>query len=365
MEDKINIVKSEKSWIESNAVDQLVKISQFNGIIKAVGLPDLHAGKTPVGVSFVTKEVIYPHLIGNDIGCGMSLFSTGINKGKFKFDKIRGKLQRLEGLSGIDISHLIEKIDLPAKEALGTIGSGNHFAEFQQIETVYDEEALGDLRIDKSSVYLLVHSGSRGYGEYILKKYMEKYSCQKGLKEGEEDYKEYFQEHDIAVKFGKLNRELIAYRLITIIGGRENIKLLDSTHDSITIKESRDEKLYIHRKGAAPADIGPVIIAGTRGSNSYIVKPQADSLEYGFSVAHGAGRRWNRQACRDRLEIVYPDKSIREKLLGRNLIFSDRSILYEEAPEAYKSIDKVIDDMLNVGMIKLIATLKPLITYKA
>jgi release factor H-coupled RctB family protein len=365
MDNKVKVIKSEKSWMESNAIDQLVKVSELDGVVKAVGLPDLHIGKTPVGASFVTKGIIYPHIVGNDIGCGMALFSTGINKGKFKFDKVRGKLWRLEGLTNVDISHLIEDIDLPMKEALGTIGSGNHFAEFQQIEKVYDEKELEELGISKSFIYLLVHSGSRGYGEYILRKYIEEYSCEKGLKENSEGFKKYLEEHDTAVKFGVTNRELIAHRLLDTIGGKDSSKLLDSTHNGITIKEIHGERFYVHRKGASPADVGCVIIAGTRGSNSYIVKPEANSLDYGFSVAHGAGRRWNRMSCKERLENVYPDKSVREKLLGSNLIYADRSVIYEEAPEAYKSIDKVIEDMVNEGMIKLVASLKPLITYKA
>jgi release factor H-coupled RctB family protein len=365
MDNKVKVIKSEKSWMESNAIEQLEKVSELEGVIKAVGLPDLHIGKTPVGASFVTEDIIYPHLVGNDIGCGMALFSTGINKGKFKFDKVRGKLQRLRGLESIDISDITEHIDLPMKEALGTIGSGNHFAEFQQVEKIYDENEFQELGLSKSIIYLLVHSGSRGYGEYILRKYIEKYSCEKGLKENSEGYKEYFEEHNSAVEFGKVNRELIAHRLLGTIGGKDFSKLLDSTHNSITVKDINNEKIYIHRKGAAPADIGCVIIAGTRGSNSYIVKPLADSLDYAFSVAHGAGRRWNRFSCKERLENVYPDKSVREKLLGSNLIYKDRSTLYEEAPEAYKTIDRVIDDMLNERIIKLVASLRPLITFKA
>jgi release factor H-coupled RctB family protein len=295
----------------------------------------------------------------------MTLFSTGISRGKFKFDKVRGKLQRLNGLENVDIAHILEDIDLPMKESLGTIGSGNHFAEFQQIEKIYDDSIFEDVGLNKGDIYLLVHSGSRGYGEYILRKYIDRYSCQNGLKEGSEGYKEYFTEHDKAVEYGKVNRELIAYRLLSAIGTKDGTKLLDSVHNNVAIKELDGEKVYVHRKGAAPADVGCVVIAGTRGTNSYIVKPEANSLEYAFSVAHGAGRRWNRQACKDRLETVYPDKSIREKLLGSNLIYSDRSAIYEEAPEAYKSIDRVIEDMISEGMIKLVASLKPLITYKS
>jgi release factor H-coupled RctB family protein len=365
MENKVKVIKSEKSWMESNAIEQLEKVSELKGVVKAVGLPDLHFGKTPVGASIITKDIIYPHLVGNDVGCGMALFSTNISKGKFKFDKVRGKLQRLDGLESVDITNLIEEIDLPMKEALGTVGSGNHFAEFQQIEKIYDEKALEEIGISKGEIYLLVHSGSRGYGEYILRKYIDRYSCQDGLKEDSEGYKGYFEEHDKAVEFGKVNREMIAYRLLTTIGAKDNAKLLDSVHNSIVIKEHDGEKLYVHRKGAAPADASYVIIAGTRGSNSYIVKPKSDSFDYAYSVAHGAGRRWNRFSCKERLETVYPDKSLREKLLGSNLIYNDRRVLYEEAPEAYKSIDKVIEDMISEDMIDVVATLKPLITYKA
>lgn len=364
MDNKVKIVKSEKSWMESNAIDQLEKVAELDGIVKAVGLPDLHVGKTPIGAAYMTKGVIYPHIIGNDIGCGMALFSTGIKRGKFKFDKVRGKLERLEDLENVDISHFIENVDLPAKEALGTIGSGNHFAEFQAVEKIYDEIAFEEIGMDKSSIYLLVHSGSRGYGEYILRKYIERYSCQKGLKEDSEPFKAYMEEHNTALEFARLNRELIAYRLLTIIGGKESVKVLDSVHNGISVKEMYGEKLYIHRKGAAPSDVGYIVIAGTRGTNSYIVKPEEKLYGYVFSVSHGAGRRWNRLSCKERLENVYPDKSVREKILASNLIHRDRSVIYEEAPEAYKSIEKVIEDMLNENMISIVATLTPLITYK-
>lgn len=364
MDNKVKVVKSDKSWMESNAIEQLEKTAELPGIIKAVGLPDLHVGKTPVGASFITKDIIYPHIIGSDIGCGIAMFSTGIRKAKFKFDKARGKLQRVGSLESIDISHLIEDVELPYKEALGTIGSGNHFAELQEIEKVYNEEVLESIGIEKGSIYLLVHSGSRGYGEVILRRCIEKHACQKGLKTDSEAFSEYMDEHNKALEFAKLNRELIAYRIITTINGKEDKKLIDSVHNGIAVKEVEGEILYIHRKGAAPSDIGPIVIAGTRNTNSYIVKPAEYLFDYAFSVSHGAGRRWARFACKERLETVYPDKAIRERILAGNLIYKDRSVVYEEAPEAYKSIEKVIEDMVNEGMIEVVATLKPLITYK-
>lgn len=365
MENKIKIIKSEKSWMESSAIDQLKKVAELEGIIKAVGLPDLHVGKTPVGASFVTKDIIYPHIIGNDIGCGMALFSTGIKKAKLKTDKVINKLEKLEGLENVDISSIVEEIDLPFKESLGTIGSGNHFAELQEIAEIYDEEAVNGIGIDKGSIYLLVHSGSRGYGEHILRKYIEKYSCQNGLKIGTEAFNEYWIDHEKALAYGRLNRELIAYRILSSINAKEDKKLLDSVHNGITLKETDGEKLYIHRKGAAPSDIGYIVIAGTRGSKSYIIRPEENLYDYAFSVSHGAGRRWPRIDCKQRLQHVYPNKTARESKLRSNLIYKDKNVVYEEAPEAYKSIEKVIEDMLQENMIKLVASLNPLITYKA
>ncbi|KNF07728.1 tRNA-splicing ligase RtcB [Gottschalkia purinilytica] len=364
MNRKITVVKGEKSWIESNAIEQLKRVSELEGIVKAVGLPDLHVGKIPVGASFVTKDIIYPHIIGNDIGCGMTIFSTDIRKNKFKIDKIIKRLEKLNGIENVDITKFLKNIDLPFKEKLGTIGSGNHFAEFQEIDQVFDHETLKNISIDKNQIYLLVHSGSRSYGEYILKKYIEKYSCQNGLKIDCDEFQEYLNEHNKAVDFATLNRELIAYRILSCINGKEHKKILDSVHNGIEKKEIDGEIYYIHRKGATPSDLGCVVVAGSRGSKSYIVKPKDNLIEYAFSISHGAGRKWSRFGCKEKLENIYSKKSIRQNKLIHNLICNDKNIIYEEAPEAYKNIERVIEDMIDAKMIKLVASLNPIITYK-
>ena len=112
----IKIIKNEKSWMESNAIDQLIKTAQLKGVIKAVGLPDLHAGKTPVGASFVTKDIIYPHIIGNDIGCGMALFSTVVKKTKFKLDRVVKKLEKIDGLENTQQIFLILNLSISLEQ---------------------------------------------------------------------------------------------------------------------------------------------------------------------------------------------------------------------------------------------------------
>lgn len=130
-----------------------------------VGLPDLHPVITPVGAAVITENIIYPHLIDNDIGCGMSMFMTDIKRRKFKFDKIVKKLESIEDLREIPLpgeENLNSYIDLLG-ENLGTIGGGNHFAEIQEVDAVFDEETFLNLEFDKNQIMLLVHSGSRGH----------------------------------------------------------------------------------------------------------------------------------------------------------------------------------------------------------
>ena len=81
------LISSGKNWMEQAAKDQLLAVSRLPGVVKAVGLPDLHPGRIPVGTAVLSRGVLYPHLLGNDIGCGMSLFDTGVKKKKFKQEK--------------------------------------------------------------------------------------------------------------------------------------------------------------------------------------------------------------------------------------------------------------------------------------
>lgn len=364
MTTEIKIIRSEKSWIESSAVEQLKKVAELEGMILAVGMPDLHPGKTPVGASFVTKDIIYPHLIGNDIGCGMTLFSTEIKEKKFKKSKVIEKLRKLDSLDDIDIAEMRNETDYAFKNKLGTIGGGNHFAEFQKVKKVYNEEAMKSIKLEKGKIMLLLHSGSRSFGEHILRKYIEKYSCQNGLRVGSEAFHEYMKDHNTAMEFARLNRELVAYRLMNYLNKSNYSELLNSEHNSLTEKDVNGEKIYIHRKGAAPSDIGYVVVAGSRGSKSYIVEPIGNPEDFAYSIAHGAGRKWNRISCKEKLLRIYSKKDIRLNNLNYSVICKEKSLLYQEAPEAYKNIERVIEDMVEAKMIKLVASLEPLITFK-
>lgn len=362
----VTIISSEKNWLEQDAVRQLNQVSTLNGVVKAVGLPDLHPGKTPVGCAVITEGIIYPHLVGNDIGCGMSMFLTDMEKRKVNIDRLVKKLDSIGGLREIPFP-VMENVSLsssPLGASLGTIGGGNHFAELQITETISDEEAFKSLGFDKSQVMLLVHSGSRGYGQQILDESIQLFTAQHGLVSTSDAAGIYLSKHDDAVNWAAINRRLIAYRILAALGASTKAScLIDCCHNSVSEKKSEGKSFYIHRKGTTQGDNGAVIIPGSRGSLTYLVIPK-DTQASGFSLAHGAGRKWERSMCRSRLDSKYTKESIRSTKLKGRVICNDTSLLFEEAPEAYKNIDTVIKSLLDYDLITVVATFKPILTYK-
>ena len=105
------------------------------------------------------------------------------------------------------------------------------------------------------------------------------------------------------------------------------------------------------------------MIPGSRGALSYLVDPCGNKEASAFSLAHGAGRKWDRGSCRGRLERHYSVKQLSTTELGGHVICTDRNLLCEEAPQVYKNIETVIDVMVARGLIAVIATLRPLLTY--
>src|SRR6266496_1969543 len=133
-ETQVRLFASAKSWIEGEAVRQVYAAAKLDGVRLAVGFPDLHPGEgSPVGAAFVTEGVIYPHLIGGDIGCGMALFKTNLVRRDVKLDrwiKLQFNLEHPwdEFVNGFMAEHELEST---FDAALGTVGGGNHFAELQ------------------------------------------------------------------------------------------------------------------------------------------------------------------------------------------------------------------------------------------
>lgn len=355
---RVSLIASEQTWIEGNAIQQLEITAKLPDMVRVVGMPDLHPGRGyPVGAAFFSQHRFYPALIGNDIGCGMSLWQTELAAMKTPLDKLEKKLGNIDG--PVERSNVgdIPPALLPYAHNLGTIGGGNHFAELLQVDEIYQ----ADSAFDKKRLMLLVHSGSRGLGQSILEQHVRTYGHQ-GLQENSDEAGDYLQQHQLALDFATFNRQIIAERILRRLRTSGHC-LLDIHHNllaSVTIDGLRG---WLHRKGATPSDEGWVVIPGSRGDYSYVVQPlpNANSL---FSLAHGAGRKWMRSECQDRLSARFTTEQLARTRFGSRVICRDRQLIYQEAPEAYKSIDSVVGALQQAGLVRLLARMKPVLTYK-
>ncbi|PLY05071.1 MAG: RNA ligase RtcB family protein [Arcobacter sp.] len=351
--DNLTIIASKKNWIDTRSVETLKNITQFKGVKKVVGLPDLSIGFVPNGSAILTEDRIYPHLIGGDIGCGMSLFEVPLKAKKIKVSKFVKALSKIESLDDIDI-------DEPSLGYhLGTIGKGNHFAELHLVNEIKDYMLFKQLSLDENSLYTLVHSGSRAFGQIIFDKVAGQYNPNEGLSITQAS--SYLKEHDKAIIYAKKSRQQIAKRLLKAIKLESNLKYVsDTAHNSI--EKTKDGLL--HRKGATPTNKGAVIIAGSRGTLSYLVMPTDDTKKSNYSLAHGAGRKWERSSAEEKLKNHYTKDSLERTSIGSRVLCKDKKLLYEEAPQVYKNIDVVINDLVDAGLATVIATFKPILTYK-
>ena len=106
------------------------------------------------------------------------------------------------------------------------------------------------------------------------------------------------------------------------------------------------------------------MIPGSRGSLSYLVRPTGDGESHAWSLAHGAGRKWDRSDAHQRMRERFGMHQLVQTPLGSRVVCEERDLLYEEAPAAYKNIEAVIGDLVSAGLVSVIATLRPLLTYK-
>jgi release factor H-coupled RctB family protein len=359
----VSIIASDASWIDPQAVAQLQQSAGLTGLRRIVGLPDLHAGRgIAVGAAFWSDSHIHPHLVGSDIGCGMALWQSDTPLRKFKLDKAEKRLSGLEGTWPGDYATRLAQAGLPPAltgEALGTIGGGNHFAEILAVEAVHDEAAFAAHCFDETQVYLMIHSGSRGLGHAILEAHLARQNTAAlAVKTPECDA--YLRQHDDAIGWAILNRQIIAERFMDKLDLTAT-RRLDICHNSVTAHAGG----WLHRKGAAPADKGVIVIPGSRGDLTYVVEPRLEHADTALhSLAHGAGRKWGRTEARAKVSARYRVADLQRTRLGGRVICEDKDLIFEEAPQAYKDIHRVIADLVEADLISVIATLRPLITYK-
>ncbi|CAE6475509.1 unnamed protein product [Rhizoctonia solani] len=376
-------VIAEESCVDPEAVKQLKAVAGLEGVVAAIGMPDLHPGnRFPVGCA-IAAHGVYPALIGTDVGCGIALYRLAATPSRFAPSKIASRLRGLDDPWDGNVSAWLAQRGVHKesdfdKLSLGTVGAGNHFAEICVVEDIKDEEACERIGVRNGVVYLLVHTGSRGLGKSILEAHSQTNS-NPFYPDGSPELNAYLEEHDYAVQWAVANRDLVAYRIASCLGltledndetehtqSRPVMpeKLVDVTHNSVTkhnlsIGSQESQDVWVHRKGAAPANMGVAPCPGSRGDFSWLLQPVGDGNDNAHSLAHGAGRLHPRSAATLRKNV--PGSTTN---LGSEVVCTDPALMIEERPEGYKGIQAVVDDLEKRGCARGIAKLRPIVTYK-
>ncbi len=364
----IRVIASSSTWIEGEALRQLETVSRYPGMVACVGLPDLHPGRgTPIGAAFLSRDVLYPHLVGNDIGCGMALWSTDLPSRKARPDKLAARLDGLD--RPMDDSGRIQRERLAeaglggdAALALGTPGRGNHFIELQRVREVIEPDAFASLGLDRDRLLALVHTGSRRLGETVLRRHLERHGPV-GLAAGSEAARDYLAGHAAALAYADLNRRVCVERLLSAIGGHGR-QVMTACHNQVSRFDAEGEVRWLHRKGAAPSEGKVAIVPGSRGDASYLVVPTPERCNALLSLAHGAGRRVARHDARRKLEGRFRRADLIRPATGGRVVCGDVQLLWEEAPECYKSAATVVEAMVEANLCRVVAILMPVVTFK-
>ena len=281
---------------------------------------------------------------------------------------------------------------------LGSLGSGNHFLEVQRVAEIHDARAAERMGIREGTVTVLIHCGSRGFGHQICSDFlrvsersMAKYGIDLPDRElacvpnSSEEGDSYRKAMFAALNFAWSNRQMLTHWTRTSFGrvfGMSESDLdmglvYDVSHNIAKVErhrvDGRERDLVVHRKGATRAfpadrdeipsryrDLGqPVLIPGSMGTASWILLGRPNSMDLSFgSTAHGAGRTMSRsRARRD-----YTDDGVRRGLDRKGIVIRalTRNGVVEEAPQAYKDVDAVVNVSHNLGIATKVAKLVPM-----
>lgn len=444
----INIYLSRQlyeDFTEDESIDQLYNATLLPGVVgPVIGMPDIHTGYgLPIGGVMATdyeQGVVSAGAVGMDINCGVRLLTTNIEAveldkrtigailnaiarrvptgiGKSSDVKLlrtppldaiayegaayfikegygrKEDLERIEDHGCITDANVsdISKKALKRADQLGTIGGGNHFIEIGRISKIFDDKLAKKLNIKPKSIYVMIHTGSRGFGHQICNDYSrimwqnsDKNKTRAPVKGlacapiASIDGQNYLKAMACAANYAFSNRQVITHfvreAFTEVLKKPESDLGLDLLYDvahNIAKKEKYGKRwLLVHRKGATRAlpsghednpkiylDMGhPAIIPGSMGTGSYVVLGTTDIKRTFCSVNHGAGRVMSRKRARNEFT--------KEELLNqtKNVVIASKNIkaLLDEAPLAYKDINEVIFTLVDAGLTKPIAKLKPL-----
>lgn len=438
--------------LDDKVAEQLANIASLPGIVSAAyGMPDAHWGYGfPIGgvAAFDAGRggVVSAGGVGFDISCGVRTLITGMSiedlnarkeqladalfciipAGVGSTGQIRltdsetdnmlvlgaqwavrrgygtnddlGRIENNGVMPDADSGQISMEARRRQRDEMGTLGSGNHYLEVQEIAEIYDGKTAEAFGLRKGEIVVSIHCGSRGLGHQVATEFS-KSMLQAAGKHGielpdrelacapinSEDGQAYLGAMRAAGNCALANRQILTHLVreaFRRVFGRLEIPLLyDVSHNICHVEEHEvDGKrriLFVHRKGATRA-LGPghpalpeefkatgqpVLIGGTMGTSSYILAGINESQALSFSSAcHGAGRRMSRsQAARQ-----WQGKDVIKRLSLRNIIIRSQSPrgVAEEAPGAYKDVSEVVEATVKSNLAKNIARLVPLVCIK-
>jgi len=291
-----------------------------------------------------------------------------------------------EGCMEGDVRSVSDSAKKRGLDQVGTLGSGNHFLELQVVKEVVDESVARVFGIHEGQLLLMIHCGSRGLGHQVASEYMKEALKWSGtdLPDKELAYMpfnssggaRYWGAMSCAANFAFANRHAIANNIRKVFPGKLSM-LYDVAHNIAKREVHEEDDLLVHRKGATRSfwkghkevsykyrEVGqPVLVPGSMGTASWIMvgKESSESMSFG-STCHGAGRVMSRGEAKRNIK----GEEIRSQLSKRGVAVLSGSFsgIAEEAPEAYKDVESVVDIVSKNGLSGKVARLLPLAAIK-
>jgi tRNA-splicing ligase RtcB (3'-phosphate/5'-hydroxy nucleic acid ligase) len=296
-------------------------------------------------------------------------------------------------LPGADAAAVSDRARERGAGQLGTMGSGNHFVELQRVAHVFDDAAAEAYGLRDDQVTVLIHSGSRGLGHQVCSDYvkqmdgaMRRYGIDLPDRQlacapaSSPEGSAYLAAMAAAANFAWANRQVIADAVRSAVGrvvgdesARGTRQVYDVAHNVAKVERYDGRELLVHRKGATRAfpagsdeipeayrEVGqPVFIPGSMGTSSFVLAGEPGSVELAFgSTCHGAGRRLSRTGAKKEVSGA----ELRRELEGLGIVVRSPSNkgLAEEAPLAYKDVERVVEIVERAGLSRRVAQLVPI-----
>jgi tRNA-splicing ligase RtcB len=283
-------------------------------------------------------------------------------------------------LDGADPNEVSERARTRGSSQLGTMGSGNHFIELGRVERILEPEAAADFGLREGQVTALIHSGSRGLGHQVCTDFVKRMdatldrygislpdrqlSCAPA---SSPEGRAYLAAMAAAANFAWANRHALAHAVRqavrTVLGtpvAAGTLQVYDVAHNVAKPERHGGRDVLVHRKGATRAFPGqPVFIPGSMGTASWVLAGRPGAMEHSFGTAcHGAGRQLSRTAARKRIGGAELRREL--EAAGITVRSASNKGLAEEAPFAYKSVDRVVEVVERAGLAARVAELRPI-----